>query len=39
VFVDKLKREEKGFRRKEEDARFLIPLKMRFKGWKPHRRR
>ena len=36
VFVDKLPRQAKTFRRKEEDARFLIPLKMRFKHWKPY---
>jgi len=36
VFVDKLKREDKTFRRKEDDAKFLIPLKMRFKHWKPY---
>jgi NTE family protein len=36
VFVDKLQREEKTYRRKAEDARFLIPLKMRFKQWKPY---
>ena len=36
VFVDKLQREDKTFRRKEDDARFLIPLKMRFKNWKPY---
>jgi NTE family protein len=36
VFVDRLPRDEKSFRRKEEDARFLIPIKMRFKHWKPY---
>ena len=36
VFVDKLPRQAKTFRRKEEDARFLIPIKMRFKHWKPY---
>ena len=36
VFVDRLPRDEKSFRRKEEDARFLIPIKMRFKNWKPY---
>jgi NTE family protein len=36
VFVDRLKRDQKSFRRKEEDTRFLIPIKMRFKGWKPY---
>ena len=36
VFVDRLPREEKTFRRKEEDSRFLIPIKMRFKHWKPY---
>jgi NTE family protein len=36
VFVDKLQRQDKTFRRKSEDARFLIPVKMRFKNWKPY---
>jgi NTE family protein len=36
VFDDKLQRQDKTFRRKEDDARFLIPLKMRFKKWKPY---
>jgi NTE family protein len=36
VFVDKLQREDKSFRRKEDDSRFLIPLKMRFSHWKPY---
>jgi NTE family protein len=36
VFMDGLPRNEKTFRRKEEDSRFLIPIKMRFRGWKPY---
>ena len=36
VFMDRLDRRDKSFRRKEEDARFLIPIKMRFKNWKPY---
>jgi NTE family protein len=36
VFVDKLPRTEKSYRRKEEEDRFLIPIKMRFKHWKPY---
>jgi NTE family protein len=36
VFNDRLKRDQKTFRRKEEDSRFLIPIKMRFRGWKPY---
>jgi NTE family protein len=36
VFVDRLDRNDETFRRKEEDLRFLIPLKMRFKDWKPY---
>ena len=36
VFVDRLPRNDKSFRRKEEDTRFLIPIKMRFKHWKPY---
>lgn len=36
VFIDKLQRDQKTFRRKEEDSKFLIPIKMRFKGVKPY---
>jgi NTE family protein len=36
VFVDRLPRDAKTFRRKEEDARFLVPIKMRFQNWKPY---
>jgi NTE family protein len=36
VFVDKQQREEKTFRRKEDDTRYLIPIKLRFKNWKPY---
>jgi NTE family protein len=36
VFVDRLPRNDKSFRRKEEDSRFLIPIRMRFKHWKPY---
>ena len=36
VFVDQLPRQAKTFHRKEEDSRFLVPLKMRFKNWKPY---
>ena len=36
VFVDQLPRQAKTFRHKEEDSRFLVPLKMRFKNWKPY---
>ena len=36
VFVDTLPRKYRTFRRKSDDARFLIPIKMRFKNWKPY---
>ena len=36
VFVDRLPREDRTYRRKTDDARFLIPVKMRFKNWKPY---
>jgi NTE family protein len=36
VFNDKLPRQVRTFRRKTDDARFLVPVKMRFKGWKPY---
>lgn len=35
VFVDKLPRQYRTFRRKQDDA-FLVPIKMRFKNWKPY---
>jgi len=36
VFVDHPDREDKSFRRKLDDREFLIPLKLRFTGWKPY---
>jgi NTE family protein len=36
VFNDKLPRQFRSYRRKTDDARFLVPVKMRFKGWKPY---
>jgi NTE family protein len=36
VFNDKLPRQVRTFRRKSDDARFLVPVKMRFKGIKPY---
>lgn len=36
VFNDKLPRQFRSYRRKSDDARFLVPIKMRFKGWKPY---
>ncbi len=36
VFVDRLDRDERSFRRKQDDVTYLIPLKMRFKNWKPY---
>ena len=36
VFVDHPDRDDKSFRRKLDDREFLIPLKLRFKGWNPY---
>src|SRR5262245_45906490 len=35
VFVDRLPRKYRTFRRKQDDS-YLVPMKMRFKGWKPY---
>ena len=35
LFIDQVAREDKTFRRKQDDATFLIPTKLRFKGWVP----
>jgi NTE family protein len=35
VFVDKLPRRYRTYRRKQDDV-YLIPIKMRFKNWKPY---
>jgi NTE family protein len=36
VFNDRITRQEMTFRRKEEQSRFLIPIKLRFRNWKPY---
>ncbi len=36
VLVDRPERDDKSFRRKQDDLQFLIPLKLRFKGLKPY---
>lgn len=36
VFVDAVARRDRSFRRKQDDATFLIPGKLRFRGWKPY---
>ena len=36
IFIDHPDRADKTFRRKLDDREFLIPLKLRFKGWKPY---
>jgi len=36
VFVDRLPRQTRTYRRKTDDARFLVPVKMRFKKFKPY---
>ena len=36
TFIDQLPRTEKSFRRKQDDAVFLIPTRLRFKGWIPY---
>jgi NTE family protein len=35
VLIDRAARDDKSFRRKQDDVEFLIPLKLRFKDWKP----
>jgi NTE family protein len=36
IFVDTVDRRDRSFRRKQDDATFLVPGKLRFKGWKPY---
>ncbi|HEU5180196.1 MAG TPA: patatin-like phospholipase family protein [Candidatus Polarisedimenticolia bacterium] len=36
VFVDAVERRDRSFRRKGDDATFLIPGKLRFKGFRPY---
>ena len=36
IFIDKVDRTDRSYRRKQDDATFLIPLRLRFKGWKPY---
>ncbi len=36
VFVDAVERRDRSYRRKGDDATFLIPGKLRFKGFKPY---
>jgi len=36
IFVDTVDRRERSFRRKQDDATFLVPGKLRFEGWKPY---
>ena len=36
MFIDRIDRDDRSFRRREDDATFLIPLRLRFKGWKPY---
>jgi NTE family protein len=36
IFIDRIDRDDRSFRRREDDATFLIPLRLRFKGWKPY---
>jgi NTE family protein len=36
IFIDRVDRDERSFRRKQDDATFLIPVRLRFKGWKPY---
>jgi NTE family protein len=35
VFIDRLPRKFRTLRRKQDDT-YLVPIKMRFKGWKPY---
>jgi len=36
LFVDRIDRLDRSYRRKQDDAIYLIPLRLRFKGWKPY---
>jgi NTE family protein len=36
LYSDRPRRDEKSFRRKQDDADFLIPVKLRFKGLRPY---
>jgi len=36
VFIDHAARTEKSFRRKQDDTTFLVPTRLRFKGFKPY---
>jgi len=36
LYSDRPRREEKSFRRKQDDTDFLIPVKLRFKGLRPY---
>jgi NTE family protein len=36
IFLDHVPREDKSFRRKQDDLVFLIPTRLRFKGWVPY---
>jgi NTE family protein len=36
IFIDRVDRPDRSYRRKQDDATFLIPLRLRFKGWKPY---
>ena len=35
VFIDRIPRKYRTFRRKQDDS-YLVPMKMRFRGWKPY---
>ena len=36
LFTDQIARDDKTFRRKQDDTQFLIPTRLRFKGWVPY---
>ncbi len=36
VFIDQVDRDEKPYRRRQDDTRFFVKAKIRFKGWKPY---
>jgi NTE family protein len=36
LFVDRVDRPDRSYRRKQDDTTLLIPLRLRFKGWKPY---
>lgn len=36
VFIDRVDRDEKPYRRRRDDSQYFVKAKIRFKGWKPY---